>query len=380
MKIALITRGCRPGAGIQLYAFELARRLAKQHDVHLLTDPREAAECGARVVPVNVPVKPLWHSIVAFSSKAGFEAQKHGYDLVHTQGSDGRWGHVVTAHSCHLAGMRASLKLQPTLVNQLRKWFSPAHRAVVQMERSAFSSARRIIAVSRRVRRQIRAAYPCTRRIPVRVIYPGVDSRVFSPEAVSTLRPFARARLGFSEQHVVFLLVANSPRLKGAERLIRALSLTNRATGQLLIASGNANTGRLKQLARQRGVAGRVHFLRVGSKILEAYAAGDVYISLPEYESFGLTVLEAMACGLPIVLTRNAGAAELVTSGREGVLLPALVGDGEVARVMEELAAHPEQRAVLGRQARRTAETYSWDRMVGEIEEVYDEVSREHAR
>lgn len=377
MKIALISRGCRPGAGIESYAYELARRLAPRHDVHVLTNPREATECGVRVVPVNSPARPLWHSILSFSSRAGFEAQKHHYDVVHTQGSDGRWGHVVTAHSCHLAGMRASLKLHPTFGNRFRKWFSPTHRAVVQMERSAFSSARRIIAVSQRVRRQIQAAYPCTRRIPVRVIYPGVDNSVFSPDTVSRLRPDTRSRLGFTNQDILFLLVANAPRLKGAERLIRALALTRPASGHLLIATGQAEKTKMEQLARRAGVSDRVHFLHAGMKTLAAFAAADIYIALPEYESFGLTVLEAMSCALPVVVTRNAGAAELMTDGQDGVLLPALVADSNVARVMETLAANPEQRAALGQRARQTAAAYTWERMVTDIEETYAQTMRE---
>jgi UDP-glucose:(heptosyl)LPS alpha-1,3-glucosyltransferase len=374
MRIALIARGCRPGAGIELYTHELAERLAARHEVHVLTDPHEAQAGRAQILPIVIPRRPRWYSILAFSAEAGHRALRGQYDIVHTQGSDGTWGDVVTAHACHPAGMRASLKLNPSCVNRVRKCASPAHRAIVSLERRTFAGARQVIAVSHQVGRQVRAAYLSGRRTPVTVIYPGVDGQRYVPAALPAFRTAIRRRLGLADQAVVFTLVANSPRLKGAIRLLQALARVKSPHATLLFASASGHDPALAQLARRLGLAGRLHFFAAGRDALAAYAAADVYAALPEYEAFGLAVLEAMACGRPVILTRNAGAAELLADGREACLLPALAGAEDVAAALERLAGDPGLRARMGAAARKTAERCTWDRMAAQVERVYEEV------
>jgi glycosyltransferase involved in cell wall biosynthesis len=380
MKIALISRGCRPGAGIPRYTFELAKRLAPRHEVAVLTRSQEYADCGATLVPVASPAMPLWRSVLSFSTRAGFLAQQQDFDLVHTQGSDGRWGDVVTAHSCHLAGMRASLRANPGWVNRLRKLFSLNHRAVVQMERSAFASARVLVAVSKRVRRQVRAAYSCTRKLPFHVIYPGVDSEALAPGVLVPLRADGRDRLQLGPEQVAFLLVATAPRLKGAERLIRVLRHLSEPRAVVVIATPLGLEPRLSQLAERLGVTPWVRFLALGRDPRLAYAACDAYISLPEYESFGLSILEAMAAGLPVLVTSNAGATELMKHGREGLILPTWADDAAVAEAMRNLLADSNLRQRLTEGGRRTAQQYTWERMVAALERVYADVRREKAQ
>jgi glycosyltransferase involved in cell wall biosynthesis len=377
MRIALIARGCRPGAGIELYTYELAKRLAERHDVHLFTDPRETLSCGATLRPIKVAGRPLWHSILHFSTKAGFEVQTGNFDIVHTQGSDGAWGDVVTAHSCHWAGMRASLKLNPGFVNRVRKCLSPAHRAITTLERTTFLSAKHLVSVSRRVARQVKAAYPGIQRIPLSVIYPGVDSRFFNPDGLTARRSLLRSELGLKDTDVLFTLLANSPRLKGAERLLRALAQAQSRAGHLMIASPRGGNRFLERLAGKLNIRERVHFFSVGPDVLSVYAAGDVHAALPEYESFGLTLLEAMACGRPLLITRNAGAAELMHHEKEAILLPALASTDTVAAAMDRLVEDPGGRQRMALASRETAEHYSWDRMVASLEEIYLQVVEE---
>ncbi|MCK5219212.1 glycosyltransferase family 4 protein [bacterium] len=374
MRIALIARGCRPGAGIELYTYELARRLAERHDVHVLTNPQEAADCNAKIVPIKVPSRPRWFSVYSFSQAAGWAARQGRYDIVHTQGSDGTWGDVVTAHSCHLAGMRASLRLHPGMENQLRKGLSPAHRTIVSLERVVFSGTRQLIAISRRVGKQVRAAYPMTRRISCQVIYPGVRAKYFEPGLV-VRRDELRKQLGISREKIVLVLVANSPRLKGAERLIRALARVRNRKIDLLIVSGKDCQTSLVPLAGKLGVSERVRFLDAGADVLSAYIAGDIYTALPEYEAFGLAMLEAMACALPLIITKHAGAAELIKSGQSGLLLPVLADDKTVTRALDQLADNFDLRQRMGQAARLVARQYSWDRMAQDIESVYERVN-----
>jgi glycosyltransferase involved in cell wall biosynthesis len=376
MRIALVARGCRPGAGIERYTFEIAQRLSQRHEVSVITRPDEFETCGnSRLVPVRIPRAPRWHSILNFSHKAGFMAHAGHYDLVHTQGSDGTWGHVVTAHSCHAAGMRASLKIHPTLANRMRKLLSPAHRAILSLEHGTFMSAREIVAVSERVKRQLWATYPATRRTSTSVVYPGVDRDGFPPaDDWQKLRADTRAHLGLEKQQLVFALVANALRLKGAARLIQALALMKRTEAVLLLASSAPLDAGLRSLAARLGAGQRVHFLPLHHRVHAALAAADIYVLLPEYESFGLTVLEAAAAGLPLVLAQNAGAAELFDPGKGALLLPALSHARLVARSLDNLATQPAWRRQLGSAARQVARKHSWDKTTVALEKIYKKV------
>lgn len=373
MKIALAARGCRPGAGIELYTYELAGRLARKHEVAVITRPGEYQACGARLVPVIVRSWPKWHSILAFSQQAGRLARQGNYDIVHAQGSDCCWGEVATAHACHAAGMAASLRLHPGPANRARKALSPAHRVIVRLEQQVFGRAQRVLAVSRQVEQQLRAVYGLPAD-SVRTVYPGAALPRLTTRDRQRSGLGVREKLRVPQDAFLFLLAANAPRLKGAERILRAMSCGPGSGHHFLIASGSRTDPKLARLAQRLGLAGRVHFLDTGRDVLPAYSAADAYIALPEYESFGLAVLEAMLCGLPVIVTENAGAAELMHSGREGLLLPDLADDRLVAAAMQRLAADKALRQRLGAAARRKAVQYTWNKMAAEIERVYLEV------
>jgi glycosyltransferase involved in cell wall biosynthesis len=379
MRIALVARGCRPGAGIELYTYELARRLALRHTVSVITRPEAFRECGARLEPFRVRSRPKWLSILTFSRHAGALARAGKYDLVHAQGSDCTWGDVVTAHSCHAAGMAASLRLHPGPVNRLHKVLSPAHRAIVQLEKQTFACAPQVLAVSHQVARQLQHFYALPAE-KVQTVYPGVDSRMYDLQQLKPLRAGLRQALDLQSHEVLFLLVANDPRLKGAEQILRALALAGQSAGHLLIASNRTAHPELQRLADRLGLSARVHTLAAGAGALQAFAAADVYLALPEYESFGLTILEAMACSLPVITTENAGATEIMLTGREGILLPDQPEARAVAQAMQQLAQDAGLRQRLGAAGRRTAEQFTWDKMAGEIEKVYENVLAKHGR
>ena len=104
------------------------------------------------------------------------------------------------------------------------------------------------------------------------------------------------------------------------------------------------------------------------------YAAGDVYLLPSLYEPFGLSILEAMASGLPVLVSRDSGAAELISDGVDGLLIQEPRDVTELSAKLGALLKDAHLRTRLGRQARRTALQYPWDRVARETEEVYERV------
>jgi UDP-glucose:(heptosyl)LPS alpha-1,3-glucosyltransferase len=117
-------------------------------------------------------------------------------------------------------------------------------------------------------------------------------------------------------------LVAHNFRLKGVDAAIRAVGLLRRrGLPAKLVVAGAGRAGPFRRLARAEGVAEAVLFVGPLADSLHCYAAADVYVQPTWYDPCSLVVLEALACGLPVVTTRFNGAGELLTSGVEGYVV-----------------------------------------------------------
>jgi UDP-glucose:(heptosyl)LPS alpha-1,3-glucosyltransferase len=237
------------------------------------------------------------------------------------------------------------------------------------MEHAMYRYARNseVIAVSQRVERDLLEYYHCPS--PIHVIYHGTDVKLFSPETRARLRSQAKAEYGLPEGQFVFLYVGNLR--KGAERCMQALARLDQ--GVLLCVSATAQEP-YRQIAQECGVADRVIFAKHTSQVEKAYAAGDAFLLPTPYDPFALVVSEAMGCGLPVVVSREAGVAELIQPGVNGLLLEDVLSDEELARHMRSLAEDPAWAESLGRGGRKTIEVLTWDVVAEETLDVYREL------
>jgi D-inositol-3-phosphate glycosyltransferase len=153
---------------------------------------------------------------------------------------------------------------------------------------------------------------------------------------------------------------------------------------QLLIVGGESKApdpqitpeiGALQSLAAERGVASHVRF--VGSRQQEAlrdyYGASDVFITTPWYEAFGLTPLESMACGRPVIGSAVGGIVYSVVDGETGFLVPPQCPE-LLAERLYYLLQHPEQREAMGQAARqRVLSEFTWPLVAARTVQVYAE-------
>jgi glycosyltransferase involved in cell wall biosynthesis len=161
--------------------------------------------------------------------------------------------------------------------------------------------------------------------------------------------------------------------LKGVDTLLRAVALVARECPDFraeVAGDGEALPG-LKGLASELGVSAHVRFLGEVREIPALLARAALFV-LPSYsEGISLTLLEAMACGLPVVATRVGGNAEVVSEGKTGLLVPPR--DPELlARALLSLWHDPERSQRMGEAARQRAEHYfDIGRMVADYEDLY---------
>jgi UDP-glucose:(heptosyl)LPS alpha-1,3-glucosyltransferase len=246
---------------------------------------------------------------------------------------------------------------------------NPYHRYVLAAERSLFSSPRlrAVICNSRMVRDEIRRHFG-TPEAKLHVIYNGIDLEAFHPRLREAHRADLRQRLGIPEEASVFLHVGAGFERKGVFRLIDGFALSGLRDAHLVIVGNDKTRARAERLASSRGVASRVHFAGTQADVRPWYGAADVFVLATLYDPFPNAALEAMACGLPVVTTRQCGTAEIIDDGVSGFIVDALAVEDLALRLAR--LASPEAQE-MGRRARERALGFSVDKMAGQFLALY---------
>ncbi len=226
----------------------------------------------------------------------------------------------------------------------------------------------RIYAVSRHLRRHMVAeGFPPHR---VGVVYNGID---VGPPPAPEDRAEARRLLSVPGDRFLVGTVGRLDPVKDLAMLIAAVAALRRdvPAAELVVVGDGPERERLAEAARAAGVAGAVRFTGHRGDVRRLLPALDIYANSSTHEGVSLTILEAMAAGLPVVATAVGGNPEVVRDGETGVLVPARAPDA-LARAARDLAAAPAARRALGEAGRRRVETaFTIDRMVADYVRAY---------
>ena len=211
------------------------------------------------------------------------------------------------------------------------------------------------------------AVADCVVGARARVVYPGVKVPNNRRGVQITSRTSSKTVLGTAGRLVP---------LKGIVYLIRALSVLRKNIPgvHLEIAGSGPEQSALEHEISLQRLEDCVCFLGWQTDLRRLMATWDVYVQPSLGEPFGITALEAMAAGLPVVATAAGGLPELVEHGRTGWLVPPR-DPVALADRLRALLLHPDQRHSMGSAGRaRAREMFSLDRMVRDISSIYDEV------
>jgi glycosyltransferase involved in cell wall biosynthesis len=183
-----------------------------------------------------------------------------------------------------------------------------------------------------------------------------------------------RAKEGFEDDDVLFVCVARFAPQKNHALLVRAFAqgpASNPNAHLVLVGEGDLRE-RLEEQVKNLGLARQAHFLGLRTDIPEVLGAMDVFVLSSDYEGNPLSVMEAMAAGLPIVSTAAGGVPDLFEYGKEGFLVQP--GDVQgLSNSMTSLLGNREARQSLGMAAaRRARKNYDVSTMVQAYEEVYE--------
>jgi N-acetyl-alpha-D-glucosaminyl L-malate synthase BshA len=197
-----------------------------------------------------------------------------------------------------------------------------------------------------------------------------VDLSVYRPESVY------RDRSAFAAPGQKILLhISNMRPVKRVLDTVRILERVTREVPAVLLMVGEGpERASAQALARRLGLKDQVRFLGPQNSIEEIAGLADVFLLPSELESFGLSALEAMACGVPVVGSDAGGLPEVVQHAETGFLLPVGDVDGMAARCLEILKDEERRRAMGHAARRRAAALFNADRIVSQYERFYEKV------
>ena len=290
--------------------------------------------------------------------------QQLNFDLVYSPGINASDADAITVHIVFQDFYRRVLPQLSFRVNPIAEWPRLLHRRlyyrlIMSLEESIYSDSRvSLAAVSALVASQLHEHF---QRSDVQVIRNAVDTVTLNPARRLERRDSSRRELEFRPQDFAFLLIGNDWKKKGLEPLIRACAEFGDKSWKLLVVGSDARSP-YEKLARELGVGDRVCFLSPNVDVLKFYAVADVYVGPSLEDAYGLPVLEAMACGLPVIASSQAGVSEIIRHGENGLILSDPLDVDEIKQALRSLLDNPELRRRLGEEAHRTAQGETWER------------------
>jgi glycosyltransferase involved in cell wall biosynthesis len=403
-RIAMISEHASPLAllggvdagGQNVYVGQVARHLAEMgHEVDVFTRrdradlPRAVPWCeGARVIhvpagpPEPVRKEDLLPHMDEFTRHVRRACRARRYDVVHAHFF---MSALVAADVRRATGTPFVVTFHALgRVRRLHQGGADAFpEARLAIEDRVVAEADRIIAECPQDERDLLRLYNAD---PSRIatVPCGFDPAEFWPIS----KPVARAELGLDPDEPILLQLGRMVPRKGVDNVVRSLARLRKDLGvpaRLLVVGGESEVpdpavtpeiGRLMGIAREEGVADAVTF--VGSRCRQAlrsyYGAADVFVSTPWYEPFGITPVEAMACGTPVVGSNVGGIKSTVRDGETGFLVP----PDDPVSLADRLALlfrDPALRRSFSRRAvRRANALYTWKRVSASILEAYEDV------
>ena len=360
------------GGGGGVFTGLLAQEMAKSHEVTVLTSdgfglPRSRTEAGVRVI--RVPILFRKRKSVA-SMRSMFSYLFSGAAIGRTLMKEERFD-IINTHFVlptgpvgdflsHSAGVPNAISLIGGDLYDPTKSTSPHRHPMFRMSvRWLLARADIVIGGSRDTLNNMRRFY--TQKIPGRRIPLGIR--------LPRLNSYSKEDLGFRSTDQLLITVGRLVRRKAVGQLIDMMSTFKNRPVHLLIVGSGPLREELESQTKILGLTDQVHFTGWvdGEPKYQLFQASDVYVSPTQHEGFGLSFLEAMACGLPVVSYEHGGQTDFLVNGQTGFLVP-LNDLEELTERSSYLLSEPDLRQTMGETNQLRVKKYS----IEEVASMYE--------
>jgi UDP-glucose:(heptosyl)LPS alpha-1,3-glucosyltransferase len=374
-RIAVISQQYGTLGGGEIFAREVTERIARsgKFDMHVFSRKWES-DCR-EVTFHRVPMWGVPRQLIptAFAWMASRMARRMGFDLVHAQ-SRVADADVFSVHWCpHAFWTRDILKRKPRWSDRLRMRLDEG-----MLRGGASRVYMPVSAFQQQIFQSEYGALPGEWR----VVHPGVHLEAFAPEVLQPLRAPTRAALGLPADAMVILFVGMNFESKGLETIIRAMGLLksrNPSSRAHVLVVGKGDESRFRRIAAEVGCADTVTFVGAHREGLSrVYAAADVFAMPASFETFSMATLEAMAAGLPVVISDRMGVRDIVSDGVNGFVVP-VEGATEACADRFAKLLQVGVRSLMAQAAGVHARRYAWACVADAVTQTYrDQIISPH--
>jgi UDP-glucose:(heptosyl)LPS alpha-1,3-glucosyltransferase len=367
----------RRKGGAEKYLVDLCSRMADEgHDVHVYAERCQEEDPRIHFHRVKTLPFPRSLRLLSFAMRASKAIREGKYDITFGVGNTLEADVLQPHGGVHWAWFWRSLRAYDHplvwLIKFLGRVLSPKQWVSGWIENAPYRKRNHpeIVAISDMVKRDMIRCYG----IPedrVTVVYNGVDLDHFHPKN-RRYREEIRTKHGIVEEFVI-LFVSNNFRMKGLVFLIKALARLKKrcpAPFRLLIL-GRDRQEPYRRLASRIGLSEETIFAGSTDNPEKYYGAADLLVHPSFYDACSLTVLEALASGLPVITTSTNGASGVLHQGEEGYVLSDPRDEQDLEEKIAWLLAS-DRRAQASRAARVLAEHYSEEKNWKEMRAIFE--------
>ena len=211
----------------------------------------------------------------------------------------------------------------------------------------------------------------------VDVIHPGVDLQDYAQQDKAYVRQSIRRELGgINLDETVILFASMNFEIKGLDEILFSLAKLKAQNRKFkFIVVGKGNIKKYKQMAKEAQISSDVIFAGPVNKgkMIRMYLASDLYIMLSKFDTFGMVVLEAMAAGLPVIISSNVGAKDLVQEGKNGFII-SNTSDHDCTASKLNMLVDKNVRRRMSAVAYQTATENTWDMVAAKYQNIYNDI------
>lgn len=377
MNVAVVFPRANRQAGVERVAWDLSNGLAHRHRVTFVGFDYEQSDENDVIFHKVAPSFGL-PSPFDFRRSAQRALTILSPDVTISLGVQCPAGDIGWVQSVHRAYLNQGIGavVRGRSVPGWVRWLLPRHRLLLLAERSYFKSEklRRAMCTSARERQDVATIYGVDPERCVTVPV-GYDPMIFDTRRADAIRESVRRALGMSDNAISFLFVANELHRKGFGTLIEAFARADLAGARLDVV-GQVDPGDYKSRVSKLGIGDKIFWHGPTTDVFGFYAAADVMVFPTRYEPFGLVVVEALACGLPVIASRLAGASSAVQESGAGLILDDPTDSEELARCLLA-AADGHVRATWAAKAPAAAQPFAWPQIIAQVERILEAVALE---
>lgn len=368
-KIAVVIPKYGLVGGAEQFVSELTDRLVSpmEYDFHLYANRWQKSTTPITFHQVPIISFPKFLTTLSFAYFVQRRINRNNFSLVHSHerifAAD-----VFTLHGIpHRYWIHHIRRKQMSLYDLATAW--------VEKKLVHNGNCKKFVAVSSLTKDIFLQEYPINPD-KITVINPGVDLSDYPKQDKDSVRKNTRAELGINNTDPVILFASMNFEIKGLDDILFSLAKLKAQNHKFkLVVAGKGNIKKYTQMAQKAGIGADVIFTGTltKEKLINLYLAGDLYIMLSKFDTFGMVVLEAMAAGLPVIISGNVGAKDLVQEGKNGFVIGNTSDSGYIAAKIV-LLCDENLRRPFAQAAYQTAAQNTWDSVAAKYQEIYTSI------